>query len=247
MSFDKNLSVWLPMYFDMLHIIVRTYKNDKTRNSKAIQCFIQSLSDIIPSQQVRKNVQEFIIMSPRVMDTITNNKIIQGFFNINKHIKDTLDESNSSFFLYVIKDSELLFMWTYLLRAYIDLTLYNKITISFSSLLDVYDLKRINKQIWGNALWFVIHHSAYNAPEYDKIWTTSYKSFITCLMYVMPCAYCREHLGENLAQISIDQYLFDNKAFEYSWTLHNTVNKFLKKPEISLSEARNIYSRDFST
>lgn len=93
---------------------------------------------------------------------------------------------------------------------------------------------------WGPYVWASIHLICLGAPEtIDTSQQQAYRTFFSQLPYVIPCATCARHLQENLVHVPIDEALTGREAlFAWSVKLHNLVNTQLKKPTITLEEAR---------
>lgn len=108
----------------------------------------------------------------------------------------------------------------------------------------MFDKNLLSKEVWGNPTWFVIHFSSMHSPiPFNFDWALSYKAFISCLMFMIPCPKCRAHLMENLPKNHIDDYLYSRDSiFEWSVRLHNIVNESIDKPILSLLEARQLYN-----
>jgi hypothetical protein len=240
---EPNPGIWMRHFWNACHVLARTYNpvDDKVRKSFA--CFYQSLSDIIPTYEMRRVMKDFILMTKEVQDTLFESKILSTFFTVHREIYDELIRKPRDFFNFSLKDSDSLFIWTYLLHCYYNLLTGVRLD-SYNMLKATYDRSQISKETWANPIWALIHICAYYAPAIiDHKWAMSYKAFISCLMFAIPCPTCRNNLVENLGNLNIDNYLRTNKSiFEYSVLLHNSVNKELNKPIISVAEAEKIYS-----
>lgn len=99
--------------------------------------------------------------------------------------------------------------------------------------------------VWGPHLWKSIHYIALGYPaekpsESDK---ANYKAFYMNLHKVVPCIKCAENYQRHLSEVpAIDGYLGSSaRLFEWTWMLHNVVNRDLGKREISLEAARRAY------
>lgn len=96
---------------------------------------------------------------------------------------------------------------------------------------------------WGPHLWKSIHYIAMFYPESPtNAQMTQYKKFFLDLQYVIPCHQCAENYKVHLQQLPIDNYLMSRDLL-FAWTveLHNIVNRALKKREMPLEEARQLY------
>ena len=99
--------------------------------------------------------------------------------------------------------------------------------------------------IWGPHLWKSIHYIALGYPD-DKPTETdreSYKDFFMNFHKVVPCVKCAKNYIRHLREVpAIDEYLSSNtRLFEWTWMLHNIVNKELGKRVVSLDAAKKLY------
>ena len=103
----------------------------------------------------------------------------------------------------------------------------------------------MHPEIWSPSAWNVIHLFAIGYPKqptYEDI--ISYKNFYENFWKVMPCYKCSVNFRKNIKDIPIDEYLTDNiKLFEWTVKLHNLVNREIGKPETSLEDAMQRYSK----
>jgi hypothetical protein len=99
--------------------------------------------------------------------------------------------------------------------------------------------------VWGPMMWSYLHTMSFNYPinptESDK---KHYREFILNLQYVLPCKYCRINLTKNLKRFPLT--ISDMKNREtfstYVYTLHENVNKMLKKKSgLSYDDVRDRY------
>ena len=86
--------------------------------------------------------------------------------------------------------------------------------------------------IWGPSMWHYLHTMSFNYPvkptnENKKY----YKEFILNLQHTLPCKYCRINLKNNFKIHPIKNcHMRDRDSFSrYIYTLHEIVNKMLKK------------------
>ena len=141
-----------------------------------------------------------------------------------------------------------MFKWVFLLQSYIYINMNkygNYIMLpSFNKTLELYKTDNMTKDDWGRVLWFIIHTTALYSTLNMCETFENYKAMLSCLQYLLPCPKCRGHLRANLSLINIDYCKKQNKEslFEFSWKLHNIVNKSLGKYQPSLSDARGYYN-----
>jgi hypothetical protein len=101
-------------------------------------------------------------------------------------------------------------------------------------------------EVWGPALWFLLHNSSYNYDEKaSPLAIERMKNFILGLPIMIPCKNCREHATAHIEK-NIDN-LEDvcsgrDSLFNFFVDFHNHVNKRYNKPEISYSDAKKLYS-----
>jgi len=153
---------------------------------------------------------------------------------------------NNSFMLNFMKQNYLpvdsrnsLFHWTYLLRKE-QSKLYPNVypSIEYSDFYKKYDAIEKNKTTWSHPTWDVTHYLAFiNKGKWTKYKMESYKAFMSCLQFALPCEVCRNHIKDNLDKDNIDNYFKTGMLFEWSVNLHNIVNKMLEKPIVSIIEA----------
>jgi len=104
---------------------------------------------------------------------------------------------------------------------------------------------KIPPEVWGPFFWHTIHISALgysNKPTYAQ--KKAAKEFYESLGVMIPCPICREHFVKHLELYPLTPHL-DSREDLFKWmvTLHNAVNKSLKKPEFSEYDAIQFYRR----
>lgn len=147
---------------------------------------------------------------------------------------------SNTFFTNYIDNNEIpvssrnaLFNWSYQLGKSTGF-----ITTDYSSFYKYYDNLEKSKTTWSHPTWILIHYLPYiNANKWTSDTKLSYKAFIACLQFLLPCEICRNHLNENLKHENIDKFMKLGNLFEWSVNLHNTVNKMLNKPIIDVNTA----------
>jgi hypothetical protein len=239
-NFEPPLYIWIDMFWKAVHVLAKTYNPTDTKTINSFKCFYQSLGEIVPSNEMIQIMQDFMTMNNHIKNILFSNKIISNFLESHTDISERL---NKNFFDTSFKDEYSLFIWTYLFHSYYNILTGQPIT-SYNNLKEMYDKSKISKETWGNPLWWMIHICAFYSPSIiNQRWGVSYKAFISCLMFCLPCPKCREHLQSNLHELDIDTYLTtSDKIFEYTWKLHNIVNIQVNTPTIGLEEAKRIYT-----
>ena len=90
--------------------------------------------------------------------------------------------------------------------------------------------------VWGPIFWHAMHIASLGYPvqptEVDK---AGMKAFFESLQTVIPCPVCREHYKQHLKEMPVDEARGSRGDLVFwVWTLHNSVNRMLDKPEYSL-------------
>jgi hypothetical protein len=141
----------------------------------------------------------------------------------------------------VLGSSELLVQWVYKLHAYTHRQFYNNTFIDYATFKSQLDPDSTSISTWSHPTWKMIH---YYPTKYNRStdYALSYKAFISCLQFLLPCPKCRDHLKNNLADHPIDDYFGSiNDLFMWSYGLHQVVNSQLGKKGITASTARYLY------
>jgi hypothetical protein len=99
--------------------------------------------------------------------------------------------------------------------------------------------------VWGKHVWYSIHFISLEYPlspsEKDK---ETYFEFYRNLAKVLPCAVCREHFKKIWKWYPLTTDALQSRESLFAWTVqvHNMVNEDLGKPEMPLSQARDLYT-----
>lgn len=99
--------------------------------------------------------------------------------------------------------------------------------------------------IWGPYLWRAIHYIALGYPDKpDPHVKHEYRDFFLNLWKFIPCIKCSLNYKRHLHEIpNIEQYLSSPKdLFQWTWLMHNIVNKELGKQQIEFDFAYNMYT-----
>jgi len=99
--------------------------------------------------------------------------------------------------------------------------------------------------VWGPFFWHTIHIVALGYPKKPSyIDKKCAKEFYESLVYLIPCAICREHYKVHLSSNPLTPFL-DSREDLLKWTIniHNNVNKMLGKPEWTREEVMVYYER----
>ena len=142
--------------------------------------------------------------------------------------------------------SDKTFEWTYKLRVYYNMVLKRRgqpsETMTLNQLREQYTV--ITKTDWGNATWFVMHYMSANLPvTLNPTVSTSFKAFVVCLSFLIPCEECKSHMNKYIENSEIDTYLkTGNDAFGWTWYFHNQVNQRTGKPTVDFNQALSMYT-----
>ncbi len=241
MSSNIPFQFWYGPYMKSLFILANTINPGKDfsvqQTSDAMQCYIISMARLLPGDsEIRQKWMKFIQMPPDVANTLF--RILPRFFSVYPQYKQVMLSQGNEFLRFASESKESMFIWVYLLQAYIYSIFNQESSIpSLNQMKEIYNPELMSKYDWGNPIWFVIHMSALHGPILtnitDKI--EDYKALLNCLQYLLPCPKCRAHLAQNLLYFSIDRYPKSNEGlFRASWELHNKVNVEKDKPSPAL-------------
>jgi hypothetical protein len=103
-------------------------------------------------------------------------------------------------------------------------------------------------EVFGPSMWFTLHNGSKHYPkEASPIVAEKMKGFILGFPYMIPCEKCQHHAIAYIEEhySSIDEAIKGSDSlFKFFWEFHNFVNKRLNKPQISLENAKKLYSED---
>jgi hypothetical protein len=244
-SIDKPLNYWWNNYSKAMFVLSTFYDTKEREN---MLCFLITLFKMFPNSAVRMLVNDFVMGKSYTVEMCK--KAIPHFWKIYPSYLEAMEISISipyNFLKLCSESPETLFIYIYILQSLV-LYAHNKqghnITLPhYSEMKDMYKLSNdMNKAVWGNPLWFVIHTTALFAPEPMVESFKNYKQLLTCLQHLLPCPKCRFHLSENLTKINLEKCGKTNyDLFKCSYELHNIVNKDTGKQELGFQEALRIY------
>jgi len=155
-----------------------------------------------------------------------------------KHI---LYEAIQTYPLNDLRSPVILLEWVFKIVGYFHYQTTNVKFMSFDRFREKYKSENITIDSWSHPVWRILHEYA---AGYDRTQTyaLSYKSMVSCLVALLPCARCRNHLKDNLADHPIDNFFGSREdLFTWSYILHQKVSSQLKKKGISFDEAKKIY------
>lgn len=240
---------WWPSYIRALYILSRTYRPGKDftveQSSDAMKCFVISVTKLLPDQKdVKSKFMNFVTMTKETSQTLL--QTLPRFFSVFPNYAKAIQQDGPYFLSIVSRSNDSMFIWVYLLEAYIlaSYNLHSKIP-SLNDRKKEFEPSILSKYDWGSVLWYIIHMSALYAPQPLADSFEDYRSLLNCLQYLLPCPKCREHLRVNLTKINLDRCAktaYD--LFKCSVDLHNIVNvsKDNPSPEVSYEQALKLYS-----
>jgi hypothetical protein len=106
----------------------------------------------------------------------------------------------------------------------------------------------IAKEHWGTSLWNFIHNICIIDTPKEEInvdLSTPIVEKLKNIVNVIPCNECIEEYKQDLKTLDTIDLTKNMSLFYWSVDLHNKVNKKLKKPEISYSEAEKIWCNSY--
>jgi hypothetical protein len=154
------------------------------------------------------------------------------------HLKNFLKQYNIDEYL---SCSNKMFEYSYKLHNYINIILKKKNIITLEQAFEKFN--NISKDRWGNCYWYCMHYFCANLNDIlTNSQKLSFKSFMICLVYLIPCSTCKNHYKEYLSKNNIDKYLNTNyNIYLYTFQLHNIVNAKLNKEIVDFNSSYNFY------
>lgn len=141
----------------------------------------------------------------------------------------------------VLVNSTSLLQWSYRVNSYVHRQLYGTNYIPYDQFKKKYDHDNMTMSTWSHPTWKMIHYYA-SRHDGSSQYALSYKAYVSCLQFLLPCPKCKQHLKDNLADHPIDQYFSSaSDLFTWSYILHQTVSSQIGKKGISIQEARRLY------
>ena len=107
--------------------------------------------------------------------------------------------------------------------------------------------KGISPDTFGPNMWATIHYICLGSGNsingsLDTVKQNSITQFFTLLPSIIPCDSCNENLPLELKKNPIDNHLGNSEdLFKWSVAIHNSVNRRLGKPEVSVEKAKTIW------
>lgn len=103
-------------------------------------------------------------------------------------------------------------------------------------------------EVWGSHYWFVLHTLAQSYPDYPNTVTKrKYYDFVTNLPLFIPHTQIGNKFAELLDAYPVTPYLDKKQSFK-RWVcfIHNKVNVYLGKNELTLEEADRRYFEQYN-
>lgn len=101
--------------------------------------------------------------------------------------------------------------------------------------------------IWGPSLWYYLHFSAANYPDYpDDKTAREMHDWLCSLPVTIPCDNCSKHYRGYIEQNKRDLMNIcknKKKLFKFLVDIHNKVNARNGKPIMSLEDAEKMYCK----
>lgn len=100
----------------------------------------------------------------------------------------------------------------------------------------------LDPAIWGSPTWFYGHSVTLAYPEKPKKEDMlMMKNFFENLVF--PCTKCNYHYREHLKKHPLTEQILISKKNVITWfiNVHNEVNKYKKKPELTFDEVIELY------
>lgn len=85
---------------------------------------------------------------------------------------------------------------------------------------------------FGPHFWAVFHISCLGTKHVSNL-----TSFIHTFKHIVPCGECRRELVRLIDENPIPETIFSRDVFYWSVDIHNAINRKLKKPEMSHTDA----------
>jgi hypothetical protein len=241
------INQWWPMYSKALYILARTINVNDVMTERAVRIFVFSLVQLLPNEQVRQYVKDFMEGKQYTIDMIirTNPTLFATYptleNNLRYHMKDFITTCCEN------ADGQSLLLFFYLLHMLlVSISANAGISMSYPKLNEVrnmYDPTTITIEDWGSSIWFMLHTCSLYAPEPLEKSFTNYRNMLYSLQYLLPCPKCRDHLSQNLKYIDLLSCPRTRQdLFRCSWQLHNIVNQSREAPEVSFQEAIKKYT-----
>ncbi len=217
MSSQLESQLW-----NVIHIIGATYQYT-TESVKAVKYFFDALVYLLPVEEYRENLQNFMKNYP-----------IEKYFNGEKF--------QSFYWTYLYHD--------YINKLKYGSMGNSKIADKVLSLEQaVKKYSEIDKGFWTSSWWGITHilakHANYSCKSTCTINRKKYMQLLLSYVTLIPCKECRMHWNDLLkSEHTILHKILNGEeinVFAWSVYLHNKVNKRLGKSILSLKDAIQLY------
>lgn len=103
-------------------------------------------------------------------------------------------------------------------------------------------VREIDPAIFGPGTWIVSHVLGLVSDQSGmKKDYRFFSLYIYRMVHALPCGECRKHAVKYFDEFPIPKSKDAGSLFEWTVTFHNTVNKRLNKPIMTMTEAQNLY------
>ncbi len=95
---------------------------------------------------------------------------------------------------------------------------------------------------WQPLTWHLFHTMALN---YNKDYQSEYIKFFHSIKFIIPCKVCKEHFIKNITskpEMYIENNINEDKFFNWTIDLHNSVNKMNHLSQWSYQQAKEYYT-----
>ena len=105
----------------------------------------------------------------------------------------------------------------------------------------------LDSTIWGPQYWFVFHTIALSYPlTPNDVTKKKYYDFIQNIPLFIPVSRMGNLFSEMLDKYPVTPYLDSRESFvKWMHFIHNKINQYLGKPEITMTEATDKYYHNF--
>ena len=96
---------------------------------------------------------------------------------------------------------------------------------------------------WKRITWQIFHTISLN---YNDEYKNEYINFFESLKTIIPCSICRDHYTQNINKenMKIEDNINNDRIFNWTVDLHNSVNRIHRKKIWTYEEAKNYYSQN---
>lgn len=102
----------------------------------------------------------------------------------------------------------------------------------------------IHKYSWGETLWAYIHTICivYGLEKDVEIESNKIIQLLYNLHNIIPCKYCADHYKKLITEYPPDNCIKTMDLFKWSVHIHNHINKYLGKPQLTYEDALQLWT-----